>query len=1575
MSMSRQDALARLNWSGLAQPHHAVVERDTQKQLEDMIAQPAGHIHLLGFRQVGKTTLSDRTGASLRARGYQTVQVDIAVPSMGDLDKRLSITYWDLATRIANHLGVGAGWQDAWKTSQSDDIDRLMVFFRIAVLGKLRQPLVIFLDEADTLLRAFPAKLGLPELMRRTWLARIDDHDFRRLVFVVIGSYPFPKDATLEGMAHALFVEDLTFSEFEKFSFLFPTDARLILPETWKWTNGHPRMTQAVLASFIRSGEIGSSGNYIDQIRQAVLDTYLGNPQLPFQVPTDIDYLLECGRRCADAEPEAKLDELLALYLKVLDAPVMFEQGDLVQRALRLAGLAKVSTTDGYTQLVPRNRIIQLHYSGDWARRELERIAKYATTEAFNVRAVTGMPAEDLAGMAQVVDEIFRIQPEESRIRWERDRNSTGEVLVSGCLYRFPMRRTSTTQAHVAGSGTLYLYNKIDQVGGELWEREVRAFIKLRAHRHSTLPEFLEGDLFAKENVAYLLSPTVITTLATPGVMEDMRRDPAHCFAQLTQLAEGLTLLNAQRVFHRNLWPGTLLARASNGANEPPSLQFCRFEMSSLLSNLLQRWKLASMPMPGDASGVALFFRQQGATALAHLPPERLAQIFPECGQTLPHREDFRGDVFSLAMIGYELLGGELPTKEIDCAFPDGGFNAAAYLNFLSSLHTAIDRTHWPIQLRELLRTALDLSATARPTPWEMRTALEQLGQMEGSPWARAQIQDSGPYLVLVMRENAQPMTYALGWEGIDVSSDEGYEHFIEILAEDLRGGKLTWFSDGHYPFSNNPQPTHKEINIGLVGQRLTYFANYYYRAKYRTRSDESSVCRNAIVIRYHTARSRTTTFQIQSHATSLPPLIFSRLGSESDEDLLRYPSWEGKVNAVSRRHLSADQFDLGRRLGFLLRLQEAQFSMRTYSVKLDAQNASALELDMLAEADRDANNPYRLVIARANVRSKLGDYFEEASANGSTTLRFYPTDDKGRVLRVGIREAYFSMRLDQDRVRVAWKNEHDRPIPGTTGRLQLLDDRGNVAQIRQQRQALTELLSLPDLMTQMQRPQRILPLRREWPEAGAGLTGDAPKHIERILNTWPFLAIQGPPGTGKTTLLAHAILESCRRDRGLRILVAAQSHYALDNLAERILRLLKEGRILDQLVVIRIASRLGQGKVAESMQRYQLSELTSQRIQDIQRDILDETLPKAAKDNLRQWQATVDRASLELEKRLLSGANLVFATTGTCTDHHLELGLTQQHFDWVIVEEAGKAWTTELILPMVRGSRWTLVGDHLQLSAFGRDEMLRILQHCETNGIDPDLEMMGRDRARTIAVWNFFENIFEQEQQENVHPRNTSLKRRIPLPVFSLTRQFRMRPAIAKLVSENFYDGKLQSDPRVLERAHLLTRPDYLEGRDLVWLDTSDLSDAAQEEPGARINRCEARLIGNLLQQMRPQPKAGDLALLSPYRDQVEFLRRHVPQQFSSSLHTVDAFQGREAEIVIISMVRFNNAEPDDVRGRLGFLDIPNRINVLFSRARLLLIIVGALPHFEATTGTFWNKLCTSVRNSKMVVPASEVD
>jgi superfamily I DNA and/or RNA helicase/serine/threonine protein kinase len=286
----------------------------------------------------------------------------------------------------------------------------------------------------------------------------------------------------------------------------------------------------------------------------------------------------------------------------------------------------------------------------------------------------------------------------------------------------------------------------------------------------------------------------------------------------------------------------------------------------------------------------------------------------------------------------------------------------------------------------------------------------------------------------------------------------------------------------------------------------------------------------------------------------------------------------------------------------------------------------------------------------------------------------------------------------------------------------------------------------------------------------------------------------------------------------------------------------------------------------------------------------------------------------------------------GTCLGFLSNRNVRDLNFDVCIIDEASKASTTESLVSMSKARRTVLVGDSSQLSP-------------------GEYELSSQEKKVIEEKFQLNENDFESsmisylEESERLNDSQYA----------SLDVQYRMRDAIGKMISELFYNGKLISRNHTRDDIHL----DFvLKGVD--WIDTGS------SEPGKgrefRIgdsysNKYEIDIIRDKIELLisaigkwvKPESKLTVL-VIAPYAAQVELARSNLNQYNSKILdiqfNTIDAVQGREADIVFFTTVRNNT------QGKTGFLAKRNwrRINVALSRARLNVTIVGNASFWEST-------------------------
>jgi len=309
-------------------------------------------------------------------------------------------------------------------------------------------------------------------------------------------------------------------------------------------------------------------------------------------------------------------------------------------------------------------------------------------------------------------------------------------------------------------------------------------------------------------------------------------------------------------------------------------------------------------------------------------------------------------------------------------------------------------------------------------------------------------------------------------------------------------------------------------------------------------------------------------------------------------------------------------------------------------------------------------------------------------------------------------------------------------------------------------------------------------------------------------------------------------------------------------------------------------------------------------------------TTHSARKELLPLMQLHLDWLNRLGSERSFHGAVLREAriVAGTCIGLGSTPAFQQDEYDLCIIDEASKATATETLVPMSRSRRTILVGDPKQLPP-----------HVESSKNEGGDSPFPDDAKKSLL---------------------SILLSRLPSEcIEELVQQRRMCSTIGSLVSNVFYEGKLVNIREDDDRNPMIAR---LYPTAVTWLSTSKIPRRAEvEAPGNTYeNATEAHEIIEQLKeisrQTRKAKKVVAVAVIAAYSAQVALLRDRITQQigvhagFIVEVNTVDAFQGREADICLYSVTRSND------RNKIGFQREKERLNVALSRARDALVIVG---------------------------------
>ncbi len=247
---------------------------------------------------------------------------------------------------------------------------------------------------------------------------------------------------------------------------------------------------------------------------------------------------------------------------------------------------------------------------------------------------------------------------------------------------------------------------------------------------------------------------------------------------------------------------------------------------------------------------------------------------------------------------------------------------------------------------------------------------------------------------------------------------------------------------------------------------------------------------------------------------------------------------------------------------------------------------------------------------------------------------------------------------------------------------------------------------------------------------------------------------------------------------------------------------------------------------------------------------------------------------------------------------------------------------------------RWRWSGDHKQLPPVEDDALYGIVESDEA--------------LETLVNRSLFEQAWEGGLPESAR--------------CLLTIQHRMHPDIAAYVSAASYDGQLQDAPEVQAYSYVTRTPFPVA---LHFVDTEGMRGGRERRgPGGALrNEAEVRVAAQVVRLLDERaPREMSMAVIAMYAEQVERLRQALGRRRFKrpvKIDTVDSFEGREEDMVVISLVRSNE------RGRIGFLRVPNRLNVAISRAKHLVACIGDSATLRAGEESMYGELVEAARST----------
>lgn len=262
--------------------------------------------------------------------------------------------------------------------------------------------------------------------------------------------------------------------------------------------------------------------------------------------------------------------------------------------------------------------------------------------------------------------------------------------------------------------------------------------------------------------------------------------------------------------------------------------------------------------------------------------------------------------------------------------------------------------------------------------------------------------------------------------------------------------------------------------------------------------------------------------------------------------------------------------------------------------------------------------------------------------------------------------------------------------------------------------------------------------------------------------------------------------------------------------------------------------------------------------------------------------------------------------------------------YDYVIIDEAARSNPLDLLIPMSMGKKIILVGDHKQLP--------HLVEH---DIVDKVVEKTKDSGAIAVLEESLFMRMFHKVQEADAvaGTQRTCV----------LNEQFRMHSSICDLINIFYQEEQLKTACADSDKQHALGLYD---NKPLAWIDLPAGDPFRYEASGRSKSRPdEVTTVIDELKKILPRNRDYEVGIITFYAKQAALIQAAVDAEFPDEsfrieIGTVDAFQGKEFDVVILSTVRSN--QESELRKRVGFLDNNNRLCVAFSRAKRLLIAIG---------------------------------
>lgn len=380
---------------------------------------------------------------------------------------------------------------------------------------------------------------------------------------------------------------------------------------------------------------------------------------------------------------------------------------------------------------------------------------------------------------------------------------------------------------------------------------------------------------------------------------------------------------------------------------------------------------------------------------------------------------------------------------------------------------------------------------------------------------------------------------------------------------------------------------------------------------------------------------------------------------------------------------------------------------------------------------------------------------------------------------------------------------------------------------------------------------------------------------------------VQGPPGTGKTflsTFIAYNIFKF-RKSKEDKILLCSPSNSAADNLASNLINL---NKILQKkMKILRIYSKSREFvEIDREIENVSLHKLLDKKIDE---------------ENIVLVSKEVISESIE---KIVNDVDIVISTCSTSWDDRIK----SYTFPFVIIDEVTQCCEIESLISITHGCKHlTLIGDQKQLGP--------VVLHPKANSTGMKVSLF----ERMIKLYPDLLNM--------------------------LTIQYRMHAEIAKFASKEFYEDKIINGICLNDRKNEEFNDNFKwpnQNIPLIFVHT-DKEEEVLKSGNSKQNEEEANLVVLFIEKIyNCGISFKDIGVITPYTAQKLLIQKKLKEKFKKTkinnleISSVDGFQGREKNFIILSNVRSNK------NNKIGFLKDFRRLNVSITRAKYGMIIIG---------------------------------